>query len=90
MRAKQEQVKAQAAKAKLTAVQDDVPSGMTETDAKVAAVIRKRAEAEAERKIKSGNLTSGPGIKVSPFQSVTKQYNHLISFPISLSLSVSV
>lgn len=38
--------------------------GMLEADNRVAMEIRRRAEAEAERKIKSGNFTSGPGIKV--------------------------
>jgi hypothetical protein len=72
MRAKQEQVKAAA---KITAKHNESSSlrqpeplqgsGMTEADAKVAAEIRRRAEIEAEKKIKSGNFTSGPGIKVS-------------------------
>lgn len=65
MRAKQEEIKAQLAKSKKLVTQDSRPVGMTEADAKIAAGIRKRAEAEAERKLKSGNLTSGPGIKVS-------------------------
>lgn len=65
MRAKQEEIKAQAAKISFASTKDDLIVGMTEADAKIAAKIRKRAEAEAERKLKSGNLSSGPGIKVS-------------------------
>jgi hypothetical protein len=56
----------QAAKQKKTAADVIIKnnSGMLEADNKVAMEIRRRAEAEAERKIKSGNFTSGPGIKV--------------------------
>lgn len=39
-------------------------SGLTEEDAKLAEALLKRVEAEAERKIKSGNFSSGPGMKV--------------------------
>jgi ATP synthase F1 complex assembly factor 1 len=37
---------------------------MTEADNKIAMEIRRRAEAAAEKKIKSGDFSSGPGIKV--------------------------
>lgn len=67
MRAKQEELKGKAidsTQSTRKASAEAHHSGMTEADAKVAAEIRRRAEAEAERKIKSGNFTSGPGIKV--------------------------
>jgi ATP synthase F1 complex assembly factor 1 len=67
MRAHQEKLKAE--KGKLLSSDSSYSStkedhhGMTQADSKIAAEIRKRAEAEAERKMKSGNFTSGPGIK---------------------------
>ncbi|UZJ51916.1 hypothetical protein CBS101457_001236 [Exobasidium rhododendri] len=70
MRAKQEELRL--AKAKVNdankstaseAFNHSQHSGMTAADSKIAAEIRRRAEIEAEKKIKSGNFTSGPGIK---------------------------
>lgn len=66
LRAKQEEVRLQAARLN-KASQDKADkkiAGMTEADNKVAMEIRRRAEAAAEKKIKSGDFSCGPGIKV--------------------------
>lgn len=52
-----------AASASADAARPTPMSGLTEQDAKVAAEIRARVEAEAKRKLETGQFGSGPGVK---------------------------